>query len=233
MRGRLLPKSFGTWRKVRMSDPSHKLAGDQVDMPASPPTIRRGVDIPIGPTSAMATFYSFDNLGAEHLLIAFKPLGGEAPLVRVHSECLTGDVFGSQRCDCGQQLTGAIALLSREGGYLIYLRQEGRGIGLYSKLEAYSLQDEGLDTFEANRHLGFVDDAREYRSAASMLRCAGVSTIRLITNNLDKIAQLEAHGIRVRERIGTPTYLTPYNTQYLNAKAKRANHCIQIGDAAV
>src|SRR5580704_13291013 len=106
-----------------MSDPCHELAGDKVLVPAPPPAIRRKVDIPIGPTGVMATFYSFDNLGAEHLLIAFKPLGCEAPLVRVHSECLTGEVFGSQRCDCGQQLAGAIELLSCEGGYLIYLRQ--------------------------------------------------------------------------------------------------------------
>ena len=201
---------------------------------ARPPvTVRQTVEIPIGPDGVLAKFHTFDNLDepGEPLLIAFNPVALEAPLVRVHSECLTGDVFGSQRCDCGAQLSGSIVLLQQEGGYLVYLRQEGRGIGLYAKLAAYGLQDGGLDTFEANQRLGFVDDLRTYRTAAAMLHAVGVTEIRLITNNPDKIAQLETHGVQVRERVGTPAYLTPYNKRYLAAKVARAKHCIQIQDA--
>jgi GTP cyclohydrolase II len=196
-------------------------------------TVRDIVEIPIGPDGAPAFFHSFQGAqeSDEPLLIAFPAIAGEAPLVRLHSECMTGDIFGSQRCDCGRQLSGAIDMLVKEGGYLIYLRQEGRGIGLYAKLAAYRLQDQGLDTFDANRRLGFGDDLRDYRVAAEMLKAVGVSEIRLITNNPDKVAQLEAHGVRVRERIGTPVYLTRHNRRYLLAKATRAKHCIAIDDA--
>lgn len=201
--------------------------------PACELAVREAVDIPVGPDGVVATFYTFDNVAQfeEPLLIAFRPLETEAPLVRVHSECLTGDVFGSQRCDCGPQLSGAIALLSKEGGYLIYLRQEGRGIGLYAKLDAYRLQDQGLDTFEANRRLGFEDDLRDYRTAAAMLRAIGVSDIRLITNNPDKVAQLQACGLLVRERVGTPAYLTAHNHSYLSAKVRLSKHCIPLQEA--
>jgi GTP cyclohydrolase II len=196
-------------------------------------TIRDIVEIPMGPHGVPALFHTFEGaegLG-EPLLIAFRPTNAAAPLVRLHSECLTGDVFGSQRCDCGRQLSGTVDRLAEEGGYLIYLRQEGRGIGLYAKLDAYRLQDQGLDTFEANQQLGFADDLRDYRVAAAMLKAVGVTEVRLITNNLDKVAQLEEHGVRVRERIGTPVYLTRHNRAYLQAKVKRAKHCIAIDDA--
>jgi GTP cyclohydrolase II len=192
--------------------------------------IRDAVEIPLGKHSAKALFRSFENLegGREHFLVEFAVPAKPAPLVRIHSECLTGDVFGSLRCDCGQQLAGAIDLLGREGGYLVYLRQEGRGIGLYAKLAAYRLQDQGLDTFEANRRLGFQDDLRDYQAAAAILRAVGVSETRLITNNPDKVNQLQEYGIRVAERISTPVYLTPFNRSYLAAKVARANHSLDI-----
>jgi GTP cyclohydrolase II len=171
--------------------------------------------------------YTFSHLPdrREHILLGFGDFPKiPVPLVRVHSECLTGDVFGSLRCDCGLQLAGALQLLQKEGGCLIYLRQEGRGIGLYRKLQAYRLQDEGLDTFEANRRLGFGDDLRDYRSAAGMLKALGVTEIRLITNNPDKIRQLQANGIVIKERLSTPAYVNPHNRRYLATKQKYGKH---------
>ncbi|HEX2590181.1 MAG TPA: GTP cyclohydrolase II [Rhizomicrobium sp.] len=184
--------------------------------------IAETVEIPIARINATVKFCSFTGLddGKEHLLlIVGTPDPKAAPLVRVHSECLTGDLFGSLRCDCGQQLTGAMERMAADGGgYIAYLRQEGRGIGLYNKLAAYRLQDEGFDTFEANHALGLPADSRDYAVAAQMLRAAGVTIIRLITNNPDKIAQLEEHGITVRERIALPQYVTPHNAKYLATK---------------
>ncbi|WP_315804867.1 MULTISPECIES: GTP cyclohydrolase II RibA [unclassified Bradyrhizobium] len=193
--------------------------------------VRDKVEIPIGGKAVRATFVSFDNLGdeKEHVLIIFGRVDPESvPLFRIHSECLTGDVFASLRCDCGQQLAGTIKLLTRYGGCLAYLRQEGRGIGLYAKLRAYLMQDEGLDTFEANRFLGYRDDMRDYAPAAQMMRAIGVKSVRLITNNPDKVCQLENNGVRVVERVGTPAYITSYNRRYLVAKANN-KHAIELG----
>jgi 3,4-dihydroxy 2-butanone 4-phosphate synthase/GTP cyclohydrolase II len=125
----------------------------------------------------------------------------QATLVRIHSECFTGDVLGSKRCDCGMQLHTALMQIGLHGGMLLYLRQEGRGIGLIEKLKAYHLQDRGLDTAEANIRLGHAPDARDYTVAAQMLRACGVGAVRLLTNNPDKVAQLEKHGIKVIERL--------------------------------
>ncbi|MER7281049.1 GTP cyclohydrolase II [Dactylosporangium sp. NPDC000244] len=148
--------------------------------------------------------------------------GGAAPLVRLHSECLTGDIFGSERCDCGPQLREAIERIAESGGFLLYLRQEGRGIGLYSKLDAYALQDTGLDTFEANIALGHAEDERDYSAAAQMLDALGVDRIRLLTNNPDKADQLGGLGITVADSVPTGVFLSPANAGYLAAKASRA-----------
>jgi 3,4-dihydroxy 2-butanone 4-phosphate synthase/GTP cyclohydrolase II len=162
----------------------------------------------------------------DHLaLVLGEPGAQSAPLVRLHSECLTGDVFGSLRCDCGAQLHSAQARIAAEGhGVIVYLRQEGRGIGLANKLHAYALQDEGLDTVEANRRLGFEADQRDYTLAAQMLRALGVSAVRLMTNNPAKIAGLERHGIRVAERIPLVVGETPHNRRYLDTKRAKLGH---------
>lgn len=149
------------------------------------------------------------------------------PPVRIHSECLTGDVFGSRRCDCGPQLEGAMRLIEREGtGILLYLRQEGRGIGLGNKLKAYALQDEGRDTVEANLELGFGADERDFAVAAHMLRMLRVSRIRLITNNLNKQRSLEENGIEVSERIPMITAADPCNKEYLETKRRKLGHLL-------
>lgn len=152
------------------------------------------------------------------------------PLVRLHSECLTGDLLGSARCDCGPQLDEALALLSRRGGALLYLRQEGRGIGLANKLDAYLLQDAGADTFEANRLLGRDDDERDYATAAAMLHALGLTRVLLLTNNPDKERQLRAHGIDVVRSVPTGVHRTPANSAYLEAKA-RSGHRLPLSSA--
>ncbi|MFD0786905.1 GTP cyclohydrolase II RibA, partial [Micromonospora azadirachtae] len=147
---------------------------------------------------------------------------GPAPLVRPHSECLTGDVFGSQRCDCGPQLRESVERIAEAGGFLLYLRQEGRGIGLYAKLDAYALQDAGLDTYEANVALGHGEDERDYSVAAQMLATLGVPAIVLLSSNPEKALQLDQLGVTVTERVPTGLYLSPANADYLAAKASRA-----------
>lgn len=183
---------------------------------------RTSVMIRIGPAGVSAEFVGFDGLdGLEHVAIRFAgrhPDPSRPVLVRLHSECLTGDIFASTRCDCGQQLQEAIELLSEEGGILLYLRQEGRGIGLYAKLDAYRLQDQGVDTFTANRWLNLPEDARNYTVGARMLQTLGVGRIRLLTNNPDKVAQLTAAGIEVAEVRRTGVYVTNANRAYLQAK---------------
>jgi GTP cyclohydrolase II len=153
-------------------------------------------------------------------------------LVRLHSECLTGDVLGSLRCDCRDQLEMAVQDLGvAERGILLYLRQEGRGIGLANKIRAYALQDRGLDTFEANRHLGFDDDLREYGDAAEILRCLGVASIVLLTNNPKKIDGLRQHGVTVVGRRPLESIPTIHNHRYLLAKKTKKGHL--FGDALI
>ena len=155
--------------------------------------------------------------------------GEEAVATRIHSECLTGDVLASLRCDCRQQLErGLSELASLPRGVLVYLRQEGRGIGLLNKVKAYRLQEEGLDTVDANLALGFRDDEREYDTAAAMLRLLGVRSVRLFTNNPDKIAQLNRCGLRVVERV--PHAMVPghHNRRYLETKARRSGHLLDV-----
>lgn len=167
--------------------------------------------------------------GQEHLALKLgNPSGVGVPLVRMHSECMTGDVFGSVRCDCGPQLREAVQRIAERGGYLLYLRQEGRGIGLYAKLDAYALQDLGLDTYAANTALGRGEDERDYTAAAQMLAALGVDRIDLLTNNPDKVAQLRQHGITVRATAKTGVHANPANLRYLAAKVNRTHHTIDL-----
>ncbi|MFF3565898.1 GTP cyclohydrolase II [Streptomyces sp. NPDC002574] len=167
--------------------------------------------------------------GEEHIALGLGAHEGTpVPLVRPHSECLTGDVLGSQRCDCGPQLREAVERIAAVGGYLLYLRQEGRGIGLYAKLDAYALQDQGLDTYAANRALGRADDERDYTAAAQMLGALGVDTIRLLSNNPDKAEQLSTLGITVAERVPTGVHLSQANVRYLRAKAAHTHHTLVL-----
>jgi len=180
-------------------------------------TIRTSVTVPLrfpDGFEAVAQVSTFTGLadGKEHLALAFGP-ATSTPLVRLHSECLTGDVFGSQRCDCGPQLREAVERISQTGGYLLYLRQEGRGIGLYAKLDSYALQDTGLDTFAANRALGHGDDERDYTAAAQMLEALGATSIDLLTNNPDKSGQMRSLGIAVREVLPTGVFASAANVR--------------------
>ncbi|HAP76412.1 MAG TPA: GTP cyclohydrolase II [Acidimicrobiaceae bacterium] len=176
----------------------------------------------------------FDDDGTEHLALVRGELedlvGGEPVLVRVHSECLTGDVFGSRRCDCGEQLDRALARIAEAGrGVLVYLRgHEGRGIGIGHKIVAYRLQDDGLDTVDANLAQGLPADARTYDQAAAILRHLGVLQVRLMTNNPLKCQELAEHGIEVVERIPSVTVPTPENEAYLRTKAERMGHLIDL-----
>jgi GTP cyclohydrolase II len=163
--------------------------------------------------------------GQDHVALVIGAFAGKPPLVRLHSECLTGDVFGSLKCDCGPQLKEALRIIGEaDGGILLYLRQEGRGIGLANKLRAYALQDRGLDTVDANRRLGFADDERDYAHAAAMLRALGVGEVRLLTNNPAKVAGLEAAGIAVVERVAHHMPVNPHNADYLATKRKKSGH---------
>ncbi len=179
--------------------------------------------------STVADAVTFHGLAdsAEHVAMVFGD-PGPVPLVRMHSECLTGDVFGSARCDCGPQLREAVERISVAGGVLLYLRQEGRGIGLYNKLDAYALQDHGLDTYEANSALGLPEDGRDYTAAAQMLGALSIGTVDLLSNNPDKGRQLSDLGITVRSHVPTGVFSTPSNLSYLRAKVEHTGHTIAL-----
>ena len=175
--------------------------------------------------------HGFDDpeTGKEHVALVMGTVNdGEPVLLRAHSECLTGDAFGSLRCDCGPQLEAAMQKVAREGrGVILYLRQEGRGIGLLNKIRAYHLQDEGADTVEANEQLGFAPDLREYSMCEHMLKHLGVNAVRLMTNNPRKVAALEAHGVKVVERVPLMTGRNPHNEQYLSTKQGKMGHMFE------
>ncbi|MEH0556424.1 GTP cyclohydrolase II [Streptomyces sp. B21-101] len=176
----------------------------------------------------LVTFHGLVD-GQEHVAVVIgEPAPGSVPLVRLHSECLTGDVFGSARCDCGPQLREAVERIAATGGVLLYLRQEGRGIGLYNKLDAYALQDQGLDTYEANAALGLPEDDRDYTSAAQMLRALGITSLDLLSNNPDKAEQLRDLGIDVQHRVPTGVFTTPHNVRYLRAKVLQTQHTLPL-----
>lgn len=176
------------------------------------------------PPTQIVAFRALDD-GQEHVALVVGAFRGQPPLVRLHSECLTGDVFGSLKCDCGPQLREALKIIGQAGGgVLLYLRQEGRGIGLVNKLRAYALQDRGLDTVDSNMRLGFADDERNYAHAAAMLKALGIDAVRLLTNNPNKIAGLQNAGIKVVERVAHHMPANPHNADYLATKRKKSGH---------
>jgi GTP cyclohydrolase II len=225
--------------------PSRSSARPSPPSPAgSVPTaeVRRQVTLPVRTPDGFATeakVFTFDGLvdGKEHVALGLgdwqrallrRATAGSAPLVRLHSECLTGDVFGSERCDCGPQFREGLERISTAGGFLLYLRQEGRGIGLYRKLDAYVLQERGLDTYEANVTLGRGEDERDYTAAAQMLHALGVHRVALLSNNPDKAEQLERLGVEVAQRIPTRLHISPSNLRYLRAKAQHSAHTLPL-----
>tara|TARA_Y100001960_G_scaffold121114_1_gene129409 strand:+ start:1124 stop:1771 length:648 start_codon:yes stop_codon:yes gene_type:complete len=195
--------------------------------------VRARVDFKVGAKSNIdAEILSFHGLKTdkEHVAIIFKQADQtqEMPLVRMHSECLTGDVFHSSRCDCGEQLEETINRMGESGGIILYLRQEGRGIGLYNKIDAYRLQSQGMNTYEANNHLGFDDDLRDFTEAAQMLEALGVNKIRLVTNNPKKIRELSEYGIEISEVVNTSAHIKDGNENYLKAKVSHGKHHLKV-----
>ena len=210
---------------------------DSRALPAA--TVRTRVRVPLrfgdgyAVDADVVTFHGLVD-GLEHLAVALgDPDPQGTPLVRLHSECLTGDVFGSARCDCGPQLREAVERIAEAGGYLLYLRQEGRGIGLYNKLDAYVLQDRGFDTYAANEELKLNPDSRDYRVAAEMLTLLGFTSVRLLTNNPEKAAQLAKYGIDVVSVVPTGVFVTEQNRFYLETKARVTRHTLELGELTV
>ena len=198
------------------------------------PSVQRLAEVRMPTIDGAFRMYAFIEAGAPegaepHIALVTGDLSGsKTVLARIHSECLTGDVFGSQRCDCGQQLDGALEQIAAEGrGVVLYLRQEGRGIGLLNKLRAYELQDEGFDTVDANHQLGFPADTRDYRIAADMLKDLGVEQVRLLTNNPLKISGLNRYGVEVVDRLPLIFEPNESNREYLETKRRRMGHLIE------
>lgn len=224
-RGGLLP---ALWVITGSADATMRVDLETIEAEAPQVTLISRARMPLEDLAAtqIVAFRAGDD-GQEHVALIVGAFGGQPPLVRLHSECLTGDVFGSLRCDCGPQLRQALRLIAGNGGgVLLYLRQEGRGIGLANKLRAYSLQDRGLDTVEANLRLGFADDERDYAHAAAMLKALGIGEVRLLTNNPTKVEGLEKAGIRVAERVDHKMPPNPHNVEYLATKRRKSGHLL-------
>lgn len=224
----VLARSAGLLPALWLVDPANVAATVAISEIEAPPELilvaRARLPLDGMPDTQVVAFRASDD-GQEHVALVVGAFGGRPPLVRLHSECLTGDVFGSLKCDCGPQLRQALQIIGEAGGgVLLYLRQEGRGIGLANKLRAYALQDRGFDTVDSNRRLGFADDERDYGHAAAMLRTLGIGRVRLLTNNPHKLAGLEAAGIEVTERVAHHMPANPYNADYLAAKRDRSGH---------
>lgn len=180
----------------------------------------------------IVAFRSADDTREHVALVIGTQMSDRAPLVRLHSECLTGDILGSLKCDCGPQLDAALHAMAQEArgggwGLLLYMRQEGRGIGLVNKMRAYRLQDQGFDTVDANQRLGLPDEARDFGTAARMLNLMGVREIRLMTNNLRKVVALEQAGVRISERVQHQLPANPHNARYLDTKRDRSGHLLE------
>lgn len=223
-----LPELFDLSQKISMkiitieSLIRYRLEKEQV--------VTREASINLPTTAGNFTMIGYSNTldNKEHVVLTKGELHTEeAPLIRIHSECLTGDIFGSKRCDCDPQLDAALAHIEQYGtGAVLYMRQEGRGIGLLNKLKAYELQEQGYDTVEANEKLGFASELRDYRLCAQMLKDLGVSHVRLLTNNPDKVAQLERYGITVIERIPLIVGLAEENANYMATKKHKMQHVL-------
>jgi GTP cyclohydrolase II len=224
-----LARSAGLLPALWIVDPAHVSASvsmliSKENAPGVEVVARARLPLKDVPATQIVAFRGDDD-GQEHVALLIGAPGGRPPLVRLHSECLTGDVFGSLKCDCGPQLKEALRIIGEAGGgVLLYLRQEGRGIGLANKLRAYSLQDRGLDTVDANRRLGFADDERDYAHAAAMLKALGIDEVRLLTNNPAKVTGLEEAGISVVERVAHHMPANPHNADYLATKRKKSGH---------
>jgi len=208
-------------------DPAEVTAADVMTFDAAPVlAIASRAHLPVKGTER-AEIIAFRSDGSDPVALVIGTPDGRAPLVRLHSECLTGDALGSLKCDCGPQLETALTQIGADGwGVLLYLRQEGRGIGLVNKLRAYALQDQGFDTVDANRRLGFEDDERDFAIAAAMLKLLGQDKVRLLTNNPRKTSALEAAGIEVAERLPLAVAPGPHNSAYLAVKRDRSGHLI-------
>jgi len=221
----LLPAFF-----LLPADGAVDVTTDDVAAYASPDTLaiasRARLPIVAADQCEIVAFRSADD-PTDHVALLIGTPNGRPPLVRLHSECLTGDVLGSLKCDCGPQLDAALAAIAASGwGVLLYLRQEGRGIGLINKLRAYALQDQGFDTVDANLRLGFAVDARDFGTAARMLTLLGIDAVRLLTNNPAKVAGLETAGVAVVERVAHAMPSNPHNHEYLATKRDRTGHLL-------
>ncbi|WP_188755091.1 GTP cyclohydrolase II [Microbacterium album] len=209
------------------------------ELRAGPPrrqvSLRADATVPTAHGTFRFLAYKDRQTGTDHLAVVSGDLSASAPLVRVHSECLTGEAFGSLKCECGPQLEAALDAIEQEGGVVIYMRgHEGRGIGLINKLRAYALQERGLDTVDANTALGLPADARDYAAAAGILADLGIERIRLLTNNTDKVSQLRGFGLEVVEQVALVVGVGPNNHQYLETKRDRMGHIIgeeELADA--